>query len=322
MLLKEGDFSWLKKANAWLNSPPLTASDLKGKVVLVEFGTYTCINWIRTLPYVRAWIEKYKEKGLVVIAVHTPEFPFEKSIDNIRRSINDMKIDFPIAIDNNYAIWEGFNNHYWPAFYFIDVKGNIRHHQFGEGEYEQSEKMIQQLLIESGAKGIGDDLVSINAQGVEVAADWINLNSSENYLGYERTENLTNNNPMYEKQHVYARPSHLRLNQWAVSGNWILKKKHITLNNTGGKIVYRFHARDVHLVMGPTVKGASVRFRVSIDGKIPGNSHGTDIDELGNGAITEQRLYQLIRQPNPISDREFEIEFFDSGVDVFAFTFG
>src|SRR5687767_9337949 len=243
MTQKDGKLSLLKKANAWLNSPPLTAPDLRGKVVLIEFGTYTCINWIRTLPYVRAWIEKYKDKGLVVIGVHTPEFPFEKNIDNIRRSINDMQIDFPIAIDNNYAIWKGFNNHYWPAFYFIDTKGNTRHHQFGEGAYEQSERMIQQLLTEAGAKDIDHDPVSTNASGSEAAADWSNLQSPETYLGYERIENLANDNPVYGNQHVYSRPSHLQLNQWGVSGNWALENKHIILKKASGKIIYRFHAR-------------------------------------------------------------------------------
>jgi len=322
MQLIEGDLASLEKADAWLNSPPLTPAELNGKVVLVQFCTYTCINWLRTLPYIRVWKEKYKDKGLVVIGIHTPEFSFEKNIDNVRGSIKDMKIDYPIAIDNNYAIWEGFDNHYWPALYFIDAKGDTRYKKFGEGEYEQSEKIIQQLLAESGAKNIDHDLAPISANGVEVAADWSNLKSPETYLGYERTENFANSDPVYGKQHVYNKPLYLQLNQWAVSGNWTLGKQFIGLNDPAGRIVYRFHSRDVHLVMGPAVAGKQIRFRVLIDGQPPEDAHGTDTDESGNGTVKEQRLYQLIRQPSSISDREFEIEFLDPGAEVFAFTFG
>ena len=322
MQLIEGDLASLEKADAWLNSQPLTPAELKGKVVLIQFCTYTCINWLRTLPYIRAWKEKYKDKGLVVIGVHTPEFSFEKNIDNVRRSIKDRKIDCPVAIDNNYAIWEGFDNHYWPALYFIDAKGNTRYKKFGEGEYEQSEKIIQQLLTEAGVKNIDHDLAQINANGVEAAADWGNLKSPETYLGYERTENFANNDPVFGKQHVYSKPLYLGLNQWAVSGNWTLGKQFIVLNNQGGRIVYRFHSRDVHLVMGPALAGKQIRFRVLIDGQPPEDAHGTDTDESGNGTVKKQRLYQLIRQPNSISDRKFEIEFLDPGAEVFAFTFG
>jgi thiol-disulfide isomerase/thioredoxin len=318
----ESELTSLTSANAWINSVPLTPAGLKGKVVLIEFGTYTCINWLRTLPYVRAWAEKYKNKGLVVIEVHTPEFPFEKNIDNVRRSIKDMKIDFPIAIDNNYDIWNAFSNHYWPALYLIDSKGHIRHHQFGEGGYEQSEKIIQQLLMEAGVTDPGHDLTTVNANGVEAAADWSNLKSAENYLGYERTENLANPGVKHDKQQVYTVPLDLLLNQWALSGDWTVKKQSIILNKINGKIVYRFHARDLHLVMGPAVVGTSVRFRVLINGRIPGDAQGIDIDEKGNGTASEERMYQLIRQPKPISDCEFEIEFLNTGLDVFAFTFG
>lgn len=322
MRLVGHELSSLKKASAWINSQPLNAADLKGKVVLVEFGTYTCINWLRTLPYVRAWAEKYKEKGLEVIIIHTPEFSFEKNIDNVSRTIKDMKIHFPIAVDNKQEIWNAFSNQHWPALYFIDARGRIRHSQFGEGHYEESEKVIQQLLMETGVKDLNHDHVSVNPRGIELDADWGDLKSPENYLGYERTENFTNADLMYGKQHFYTTHSHLQLNQWALSGNWIVEKPSIILNKAGGRIIYRFHARDVHLVMGPTTTGKSISFRVLIDGKAPGSSHGNDIDEQGNGKVTEQRLYQLIRQPQPISDREFEIEFFDAGVEAFAFTFG
>ncbi|HTE29394.1 MAG TPA: redoxin domain-containing protein [Chryseolinea sp.] len=317
-----GKLSSLKSANAWINSPALTVSELKGKVIVIQFCTYTCINWLRTLPYVRGWAEKYKNSRLVIIGVHTPEFSFESNIKNVRKAIHDMKIDFPIAIDNRQDIWNAFDNQYWPALYFIDGKGHIRHQQFGEGGYEQSERIIQQLLIETGTKGIDPGPASVNTQGIEVAADWDNLKSSENYLGYGRTEDFATPDLVYDQQHVYAAPLNLRLNQWALSGDWTVQRQSIILNKVNGRIVYRFHARDLHLVMGPAIGGTSVRFRVLIDGKPPGTAHGTDIDEQGNGTVTEQRLYQLIRQQKPIVDREFEIEFFDSGVEAFAFTFG
>jgi thiol-disulfide isomerase/thioredoxin len=322
MQLTSGELSSLQHAKAWINSPSLTAPALKGKVVLIQFCTYTCINWLRTLPYVRAWAEKYKDKGLVVIGVHTPEFPFEQNIDNVRAAIQDMKIDFPIAIDNKQDIWNAFNNQYWPALYFIDSKGHIRHHQFGEGGYAESEKMIQQLLVEAGFKDIHPGLSDINASGAEVAADWTNLRSTENYAGYERTENFTSDGLEYDKDHIYATPVNLRLNQWALSGDWKVQRQSILLNKVNGKIVYRFHARDLHLVMGPAVPGTSVRFRVLINGKPPGTAHGIDIDGAGNGKVTMQRLYQLIRQPGLIVDGGFEIEFLDSAVEAFAFTFG
>ena len=322
MQMIERELSSLASANAWINSGPLTPAGLKGKVVLIEFGTYTCINWLRTLPYVRAWVEKYENKGLVVIEVHTPEFPFEKNLGNVRKAIMDMKIDLPIAVDNNYDIWNAFNNHYWPALYLIDVNGRIRHKQFGEGGYEQSEKIIQQLLAEAGVTDPGHDLVTVTADGVEEAADWSNLKSAENYLGYERTENFVSRGLKYDKQQGYTTPLDLRLNQWALSGDWTVKKQSVILNNVNGKIVYRFHARDLHLVMGPLIAGTSIHFRVRINGKIPGDAHGIDIDEQGYGKVNDQRMYQLIRQPKPIRDCEFEIEFLDTGVEAFAFTFG
>jgi thiol-disulfide isomerase/thioredoxin len=310
-------------ATGWLNSQPLTAADLRGKVVLVDFWTYTCINWLRSLPYVRKWAEKYKDQGLVVIGVHSPEFRFEKDVDNVRRAAKDMKIDFPIALDNDHAIWRAFENQYWPAIYVIDAQGRIRYHQFGEGEYERSERIIQQLLSEAGVSGIGDQLAAVDAGGVEAEADWAHLKSPENYLGHERTENFVSpGGAVVDKPRVYAAPARVKLNHWALSGDWTVKKDAIVLNKASGRIAYRFHARDLHLVMGPAVRGASVRFRVLIDGQPPGAAHGIDLDDQGNGTVAEQRLYQLIRQPNPIVDRQFEIEFLDPGVEAFAFTFG
>ena len=313
----------LSGATGWLNSQPLTAADLRGKVVLVDVWTYTCINWLRSLPYVRKWAEKYKDQGLMVIGVHTPEFRFEKDVDNVRRAVKDRKIDFPVAIDNDYAIWRAFDNHYWPALYVIDAQGRIRHHQFGEGGYESSERIIQQLLGEAGFSGIGDQLAAVDARGVEAEADWAHLKSPENYLGHERTENFVSpGGAVVDKGRVYAAPARVKLNDWALSGDWTVKKDAVVLNKANGRIAYRFHARDLHLVMGPAVRGASVRFRVLIDGQPPGAAHGIDVDDQGNGTVSEQRLYQLIRQPSPIADRQFEIEFLDPGVEAFAFTFG
>ena len=319
----DGELPSLDGATTWLNSPPLTPAGLRGKVVLVQFWTYTCINWLRTVPYVRAWAEKYEDQGLVVIGVGTPEFEFEHILDNVRRSVKDMRITWPVAVDNDYAIWRAFDNHYWPALYFVDAKGNIRHHQFGEGDYERSEKVIQRLLAEAGHASGDRSLVSVQGTGTEAAADWSSLESPENYVGYGRTENFASpGGAASDKPHVYAVPRRLALNQWALSGDWTVGKQATVSNQAGGRIVYRFHARDLHLVMGPAVAGASVRFRVLIDGQPPGAAHGLDVDAQGYGTVSEQRLYQLIRQRQPISDREFEIEFLDPGIAVFAFTFG
>ena len=319
----EGELPSFGGASGWLNSQPLTKDGLRGKVVLVDFWTYTCINWLRTLPYVRAWAGKYKEQGLVVIGVHAPEFRFEKDVDNVRRAVKDMKIDFPITIDNDYAIWTAFDNQYWPALYLIDAQGRIRHHQFGEGGYERTERIIQQLLGEAGSSGIGDHLAAVEARGVEAEADWPDLKSPENYLGHERTENFVSpGGAALDKRRVYAAPARLKLNDWALSGDWTVKRDAVALNKGNGRIAYRFHARDLHLVMAPAARGSSVRFRVLVDGQPPGAAHGTDVDDQGNGTVSGQRLYQLIRQANPIADRLFEIEFLDPGVEAFAFTFG
>jgi thiol-disulfide isomerase/thioredoxin len=319
----EGELPSFSGTTAWLNSPPLSAADLRGKVVLIDFWTYTCINWLRTLPYVRAWAEKYRDHGVVVIGVHTPEFSFEHDIENVRRAARDMRVSYPIAIDNDYAIWSAFDNHYWPALYLVDAQGRIRAHQFGEGAYEQSEMMIQQLLAEAGLGGVDHELVSVDTQGAEVAADWGDLRSPENYVGYERTENFSSpGGAVLGKPRVYSVPVRLMLNHWALSGDWTVQREATVLNAATGRIAYRFHARDLNLVMGPAARGTSVRYRVFLDGQAAGAAHGSDVDEQGNGTVTDQRLYQLIRQPKPIADRQFEIEFLDAGVAAFAFTFG
>jgi hypothetical protein len=291
--------------------------------VLVNFGTYTCINWLRTLPYVRAWAKKYKNQGLVVITVHTPEFGFEHNIDNVRREVTGLKLDYPVVVDNDYAVWGAFANHYWPAFYLVDEQGRIRHHHYGEGNYEQSEMVIQQLLTEAGRNDIGHQLVTVDAQGVEVAANWSDLRSGENYVGYDRTTNFASpGGAVLGNQQVYAAPTGLFLNDWALSGRWTMEHQFVRLNQPNGRIIYRFHARDLHLVMGPAVPGATVRFRVRVDGEPPGAAHGLDVDEQGNGTVSDQRMYQLIRQSHPITDRLFEIEFLEPGVEAYAFTFG
>jgi thiol-disulfide isomerase/thioredoxin len=319
----EGELPSFGGATGWLNSQPLAPAGLRGKVVLIDFWTYTCINWLRTLPYVRAWAEKYKSQGLVVIGVHTPEFAFEKDVENVHQAAKEMRIDYPIAIDSDQAVWRAFKNEYWPALYFVDVRGRIRHHQFGEGQYEQSERVIQQLLAEAGIGEVSRELVPVDALGAEAAADWDNLRSPENYMGFERTENFASRGgAVLNKRRIYAAPARWRLNEWALSGDWTVQKQATVLNQANGLIAYRFHARDLHLVMGPAARGTSVRFRVFIDGQPPGSAQGVDVDSQGNGTVTGQRLHQLIRQPTPIVDRLFEIEFLDSGVEAFAFTFG
>jgi len=319
----EGELPSFAGATAWINSPPLTPAGLRGKVVLIEIWTYTCINWLRTLPYVRAWAEKYKGQGLVVIGVHSPEFPVEKDVDNIRRATKAMRIDYPIAVDSDFAIWRALNNEYWPAIYVADAKGHIRHHYFGEGEYEQTERVIQQLLTEAGSGGASADLVSVDPRGAEAAADWDDLKSPETYVGYQRGERLASpGGARRDRRQDYAIPGKLKLNQWALSGPWTVGERSAVLGGAGGRIVYRFHARDLHLVMGASRPGTPVRFRVRIDGLPPGAAHGADVDAQGAGTLSEPRLYQLIRQPKPIVDREFSIEFLDPAVEAFVFTFG
>ena len=319
----EGELPSFAGATGWLNSPPLTAAGLRGRVVLAGFWTYTCINWLRQLPYLRAWARKYSGQGLVVVGVHTPEFAFERNPDNVSRAVREMRIDYPVAIDSDYGVWSAFDNHYWPALYFADAEGLIRHHHFGEGEYQQSEMVIQQLLAEAGSAGAGHELVSVDARGAEAPADWAALRSAENYTGYERTENFASpGGEVLGKRHAYTTPAELRLNHWALSGDWTMEEQAVTLNEANGQIAYRFHARDLHLVMGPAVRSRPVRFRVLIDGQPPGAAHGVDVDDQGNGTVAEQRLHQLIRHPGPITDRTFEITFLDPEVQAYAFTFG
>jgi thiol-disulfide isomerase/thioredoxin len=319
----QNDLPRLQRATGWLNSPPLTEADLRGKVVLVDFWTYTCINWLRTVPYIRAWAQKYKDEGLVVIGVHTPEFEFEEETTNVRSAVEALGITYPVAIDNGYGVWRAFRNNAWPALYFIDAHGRVCHRHLGEGEYESSERLIRQLLAEAGRDTAGGDLVSVAPRGIEAAADWASLKSPETYVGYERTANFASpGGARLDARRTYTAPDRLRLNHWTLSGKWTMQTHSSALNESNGRIAYRFHARDLHLVMGPTAKGAAVRFRVLIDGHPPGAAHGSDVDEQGNGAVTEQRVYQLIRQPYPIAERLFEIEFLDPGVEAFAFTFG
>jgi thiol-disulfide isomerase/thioredoxin len=319
----EGELPSFAGATGWLNSPPLTPAGLRGKVVLVNFWTYTCINWLRQLPYVRAWAGKYADQGLVVVGVHTPEFGFEHNLDNVRRAVEDMGVGYPVAIDNDYSVWRAFDNNYWPALYFADAQGRIRHHHFGEGEYQQSEMIIWQLLAEAGSGRVSHDLVSVDARGVEAPADWASLRSSENYTGYERTENFASPGGVLPGQpHVYTAPAELRLNRWALAGDWTIGEQPAMLNAADGRIAYRFHARDLNLVMGPAAPGAPVRFHVLLDGQPPAAAHGADVDSEGQGTVTEQRLHQLIRQPGPITDRTAEITFLDRGVEAYSFTFG
>jgi thiol-disulfide isomerase/thioredoxin len=319
----EGELPSLDGATGWLNSPPLTPAGLRGKVVVVDFWTYTCINWLRQLPYLRAWAGKYSAHGLVVIGAHTPEFSFEHDADNVRQAVQEMGITYPVATDNDYAVWLAFGNHYWPALYFADAQGRIRHHHFGEGAYGQSEMVIQQLLAEAGSTGAGMDLVEPGADGLEVPADWASLQSPENYTGYERTENFASpGGPVPGQPHVYTIPAELGLNQWALAEDWTMGGEAATLNAASGRLACRFHARDLNLVMGPATPATPVRFRVFIDGQPPGAAHGSDTDGNGDGTLTQQRVYQLIRQPGPVTSRTFEITFLDPGAQAYCFTFG
>jgi thiol-disulfide isomerase/thioredoxin len=300
-------------ATGWLNSEPLTPAGLRGKVVLVDFWTYTCINWLRTLGYVRAWAEKYEDQGLVVVGVHTPEFPFEKNSDNVRWAAKEMRVEYPVALDPDYVVWQAFSNHYWPAVYIADAEGRIQHNQFGEGGYDECERVIQRLLREAGRDGIGDDLVSPTLEGFEVQADWTNLESPETYLGSDQAQNFAG---------TEVPPNSLRLNQWALARDWTIEAGASVLNEAGGRIAFRFHARDVNLVLGPRTPATSIPFHVLIDGEPPGDAHGLDVDEEGNGTVVQQRLYQLIREPGAITDRTFEIAFLEPGVEGYVFTFG
>jgi cytochrome c biogenesis protein CcdA/thiol-disulfide isomerase/thioredoxin len=318
----EGMMPELAGATRWLNSPPLTRQGLRGKVVVIDFWTYSCINCLRALPYVEAWAKKYKDKGLVVIGVHAPEFAFEKQEENVRRAVRDLGVTYPVALDNELKIWQAFNNQYWPAHYFIDAEGRIRHHHFGEGEYDQSENVIRQLLAEAGKSGVPQGSVAPRAEGALAAPDMSAIQSPETYIGYGRGTNFASGAVQYDKSANYAVPHALALNQWGLSGRWTIGEEKSALREAGGKIVFRFHARDLHLVLGPGPDGKPVRFRVRLEGAPPGTAHGADTDGAGYGIVTGQRLYQLIRQQREITDRTFEIEFLDPGVEAFAFTFG
>jgi thiol-disulfide isomerase/thioredoxin len=310
-------------ASGWLNSAPLAEADLSGKVVLVDFWTYTCINWLRTLAYVRAWAERYSDHGLVVVGVHTPEFPFERDADNVRRAAENMRVEYPIALDAEYAVWQAFANRYWPAVYIADAQGRIRHHQFGEGGYAECEMVVQRLLREAGGESIAEDVVSVTPGGFEAQADWANLESPETYLGYEQGRSFASpGRAALDEPHAFTAPDALRLNQWALAGDWTIERRASALNEPDGRIAFRFHARDAHLVMGPRERGTTVPFQVLVDGEPPGESRGLDVDEQGRGTVDEQRLYQLIRQPGPIADRTLEIVFRAPGVEAYVFTFG
>jgi len=323
VLAVEGTLPPLDGVTQWLNSPPLSAESLRGKVVLIDFWTYSCINCLRAIPHVRAWAEKYQDQGLVVIGVHTPEFAFERKIENVQRAITQQKIDYPVAVDNNYAVWRALNNQYWPAHYFVDGKGRIRHHHFGEGEYDQSERVIQQLLREAGAADVASDVVTVNATGAEAAPDFDNVLSPETYLGFQRARNFISPGGFVRggiKHYTSAAP---RLNEWGLTGQWVVNEEHASLKGASGGIVFRFHARDLHLVLGPGSDGKPIRFKVTIDGAAPGPLHGVDIDAEGVGVVQEERLYQLIRQrSDAIGEHRFEIQFLDPGVQAYAFTFG
>ncbi len=319
----EGNLPPLDGAVQWLNSPPLDAQALKGKVVLVDFWTYSCINCLRSLPYVKAWAEKYRDQGLVVIGVHAPEFAFERDVSNVTKAMKDLGITYPVAIDNEFKIWRAFNNEYWPAHYFADAQGRIRYHHFGEGAYAESERVIQQLLREAGAAKVADGLISAQADGVQMAPDSDAVQSPETYVGYQRAEHFVPETALVpDKVAAYNPPAQLALNDWSLGGQWHVGPERATASAPASRIVYRFHARDLHLVLGPDADGKPVRFKVLIDGKAPGDAHGMDVAPDGSGTVTDQRLYQLVRQSDGVTDRTFSIEFLDPGASAYAFTFG
>jgi cytochrome c biogenesis protein CcdA/thiol-disulfide isomerase/thioredoxin len=323
VLPDDGPMPELSGAVGWINSPPLTTKSLRGKVVMIDFWTYSCINCLRALPYVEGWAAKYKDAGLVVIGVHTPEFAFEKERSNVEKAVRDLKITYPVAIDSDYKIWEAFNNQYWPAHYFIDGKGRIRAHHFGEGGYDESERVIQELLKENGATSLAGGVLNVSATGAEAAMDAKNLGSPETYVGYKRSSNFASAEPIAkDSRKTYSPQPRLSLNQWALGGSWKVGEESAVLQSVPGKIIFRFHARDLHLVLGPSKNGKPIRFIVKLDGTPPGDDHGADTDASGAGTVQGNRLYQLIRQKGAVEDRTFEIDFLDPGVEAFAFTFG
>jgi thiol-disulfide isomerase/thioredoxin len=323
VLQDEGPMPDLSGAVGWINSPPLSSKSLRGKVVLIDFWTYSCINCLRTLPYVEGWATKYKDAGLVVIGVHTPEFAFEKERVNVEKAVRDLKITYPVAIDSDYKIWQAFNNEYWPAHYFIDGKGRIRYHHFGEGAYGESERVIQQLLKENGAASSSVGALNVTATGAEAAPDNADVRSPETYTGYRRADHFASAEPIaQDSRKIYTLLPRLSLNQWGLAGAWKVGAESAVLQASPGKIAFRFHARDLHLVLGTAKDGKPVHFRVKIDSTAPGEDHGSDTDPNGAGIVQEHRLYQLVRQKGAVEDRTFEIEFLDPGVQAFAFTFG
>jgi thiol-disulfide isomerase/thioredoxin len=319
----EGHLPLFEGATTWLNSEALTPEGLRGRVVLVDFWTYTCVNWLRTLPYVRAWAAKYADAGLTVVGVHTPEFGFERNIHNVVSHARTFDVEYPVAVDSDYAVWRAFANHFWPAVYIADAEGRIRYHHFGEGEYAMIEMVVQQLLLDAGAEGIDQELVSVEPRGLEVAADWQTLRSPETYLGYRQSTGFASEDgASFDRPVVSAAPARLPLNHWGLSGTWTVAGQAAVSNEPGGRIAFQFHARDLNLVMGPASTGASIPFRVFVDRELAGAAHGVDVDSNGSGTVREQRTYQLIRQRGPIEDRRFEIEFLDAGAEAYCFTFG
>ena len=319
----EGRLASFDGATGWLNSDPLTPEGLRGRVVLVDFWTYTCVNWLRTLPYVRAWAAKYEDAGLTVIGVHTPEFGFERDVDNIRARSRAFGIDYPIAVDSDYGVWTAFANHYWPAAYLADAEGRIRFHHFGEGEYAMTETAIQRLLLDAGAVDVDEDLAMVDPRGLEVAADWRTLQTPETYTGYGQAAGFASEaSSAFDRPHAYAASARLPLNAWDLDGTWTVTRHAAVSSEPNARVAFQFHARDLNLVMGPAAKGAAVPFRVSLGGRPPGEAHGTDVDPEGRGTLDAQRTYQLIRQPGQIVDRRFEIEFDEAGAEAYCFTFG
>jgi thiol-disulfide isomerase/thioredoxin len=319
----EGNLPSFDGATGWLNSEPLTPQGLRGRVVAVDFWTYTCINWLRTAPYVRAWEAKYRDLGLTVIGVHTPEFGFERDVDNIVDRSRGFGVDYPIAVDSDYGVWQAFSNHFWPALYIADAQGRIRYHHFGEGEYAMAEMVIQQLLLEAGAEGVDPDLVSVEPTGFEVGADWRTLRTPETYVAFGRSAGFASpDRARLNEPHTYPEPSRLGLNEWAPSGAWTLAQHAAISNEPGARLSFQFQARDVNLVMGPPARGTSVPFRVLLDGKPPASARGFDVDDQGNGVLADQRLHQLVRQPGSVRESRFEIEFLGAGAEAYCFTFG
>ncbi len=318
----EGRLPSFDGATRWLDSEPLSPQSLRGRVVLVDFWTYTCVNWLRTLPYLRAWHRRYAAAGLTVVGVHTPEFGFERSLDNVVEQSRDLGVEHPVAVDNDYVVWRAFSNHFWPAVYIADVDGRLRYHHFGEGEYAMTEMVIQQLLAEAGAADVGPELVAVEPVGLEVAADWVALRSPETYLGYAQGSGPASGSVMFDVPREYAARPQLALNEWDLSGTWAVTRDAAALAGASGRISFQFHARDVNVVMGPRSRNESVPFRVLLDGQPVRDAAGTDLSDGGTGVLLEQRCYQLVRQAGPIVERRLDIEFLDRGAEIYCFTFG